>query len=292
MTVTELAVITPSFAPDAELFVDLHRSVLRYTPEETVHHVVVPDSDRALFERHASPRLRVWPASELLPRRYIRVPKPGVWVNARRPWPPVRGWVMQQALKIAVSGVVDVKTVIVADSDVVLVRPTSSDLFTVDGKLCLYRLEDGVNDTMPRHETWHHVARRLLGLQPPGPLPLPDYVSPLNVWDTSVVRAMQRRITEVTGRHWMDAFTSELHVSEFIVYGVFADELHGPRGPELHTEFCHNYWPTVPLDVAGATAFADRLGTRSLGMMISAKSHTPLDARQAAVRRCEAITAP
>ena len=32
---------------------------------------------------------------------------------------------------------------------------------------------------------------------------------------------MMDRIEKTTGRSWLDAFTGELHISEFIVYGVF-----------------------------------------------------------------------
>ena len=70
---SELAVITPTFRGDAEIFADLHRSVLEFTPEDTVHYVVVPPRDRALFARYEGPRCRVWTSSELLPKRYLHV---------------------------------------------------------------------------------------------------------------------------------------------------------------------------------------------------------------------------
>ncbi len=41
---SELAVVTPTYRPDADLFAHLHRSVLEHTPADTVHHVVVPAS--------------------------------------------------------------------------------------------------------------------------------------------------------------------------------------------------------------------------------------------------------
>src|SRR5947209_3699943 len=119
---SELAVITPSFAPDAKLFAELHRSVLEHTPAGTVHHVIVPPEHMSVFNHYTGARCRVWAESELLPRRYLRLPKAGLWVNVHRPWPPVRGWVVQQALKIAAAGQVDAEAVLIADSDVVLLR--------------------------------------------------------------------------------------------------------------------------------------------------------------------------
>jgi hypothetical protein len=285
--VTELAVITPCFRGDVGLFRDLHRSVLEFTSEDTVHHVLVPSWDKHLFTEYEGPRCRVWVRSEILPRRYVRVPSKNMFVNLRRPWPPLRGWVMQQTAKIAAAAQIDADFVLVADSDVVLVRPTSVDRFIADGQLCLYRIDNGVSEQMQRHVIWHQVARKLLGLPPPPPPPLPDFIAPLNFWDPAIVRAMQERVTEVTGQSWLDAFNAQRHVSEFILYGVFVEEVlsvNVPRPPVDNT-IVHSYYERVPLDHDSAMAFADKLPADAIGMMISAKSNTPMDVRQAAIAR-------
>ncbi|NJP95149.1 hypothetical protein HCN51_37920 [Nonomuraea sp. FMUSA5-5] len=285
---SKLAVITPSYAQDVDLFADLHRSVLEFTSDDTIHHVFVPPGDRGAFARFEGPRCHVWVRSELLPRRYLRMPGTDLYVNYRRPWPPLRGWVMQQTVKIASAGLIDAEAMLIVDSDAVLVRPTGVESFSRDGRLCLYRLENGVTAEMKRHVIWHQVARDLLGLPPSPPPPLPDYVTALTFWDPEVVRAMQRRITQVTGRDWLDAFNSRLHVSEFILYGVFVDEVLKADLP-VNTTICHLSYNHEPWDEATATAFADRLPPDAVGMMISAKSHTPMEVRQAAIRRCAQV---
>jgi hypothetical protein len=288
---TELAVITPSYGPDAELFADLHRSVLEHTSDDTVHHVIVPAAHKAAFLKHRSRRCRIWTHPELLPRRYVRLPLPGgVWVNPLRPWPPVRGWVMQQAVKIIAAATIEADAVLIADSDVVLVRPIGVERFTTGGQLCLYREADAVSEKLERHVLWHQVARELLGLPKAQTPPLPDYVTPLNFWDPAVVRAMQDRISETTGQNWLEAFTSQLHISEFIVYGVFVDEaLHASKPlPPADTTICHNNWSRRPLDHAEAIAFADAMDPNAVAMMISSHSHTPREIRLAAARRCSA----
>lgn len=285
------AVVTPSYGPDVSLFADLHRSVLEFTPCDTVHHVIVPARDRGRFAPFEGPRCRVVTEPELLPSTFRRSPKPGWWINLRRPWPPVRGWVLQQALKIAAAAELDAEHVLVVDSDVVLVRPVEPDRFVVGGRRCLYRLDGGVHHGMPRHLRWHEVARRLLGLPSAPPPPLPDYVSSLNVWEPVMVRALQRRITECAGRDWLDAITRELHVSEFVLYGVYIDEIasaHGTRPPADST-LCHDYWDDVPLDLPAALQFVDALPAEALGMMISSKSRTPTSVRRAALARCTEI---
>ena len=55
-----------------------------------------------------------------------------------------------------------------ADSDLVFIRPVSVDTFAPGGLVRLYRKDDGVDDSLPRHLRWHAVARELLGL-PPAP---------------------------------------------------------------------------------------------------------------------------
>jgi hypothetical protein len=284
----ELAVITPSYLPDASLFAELHRSVLEFTPDDTVHHVFVSGRDRSHFARYEGARCKVWTHTDLLPARYLAAPGSNIYVNARHPWPPVRGWIMQQAIKIAAAATLDADVVLLADSDVVLVRPVRADRFRRDGRLCLYREEGGVTADMQRHVIWHRVARELLGLTPAPPPPLPDYISPLNVWDPAVVRAMQARLAEVTGRNWLDAFTGQMHISEFILYGVFVDEVRSTSAarPPTDITFLHDNWAGTALDRDAAVAFADRLGPDAIAMMISAKSHTPDDVRRAAIRRC------
>jgi hypothetical protein len=193
---------------------------------------------------------------------------------------------MQQAAKIAAAGKVEADAVLLADSDVVLVRPTKADNFKADGRLSLFRKPDAVSASMERHVIWHRVARDLLGLPPAPPPPLTDYVDALIFWDPVLVRGMQERISQTTGRHWADAVTSQLHVSEFIVYGVYADEVLGQRDrPPVSPTISHSSYDRVPMDHAGAVAFADSLGPDAIGMMISSHSNTPLDIRQVAFER-------
>jgi hypothetical protein len=285
---TELAVITPCYRGDVALFRELHRSVLDFTPPDTVHHVFVPPQDKHLFTEFVGPRCQVTVRSELLPRHYVRLPKE-IYVNLKRPWPALRPWVMQQTVKIAATSELDADVVLVADSDAVFIRPITAERFRAgDGSLLLHREERAVKPEMTRHVLWHQVARDLLGLPPAPPPPLPDYVTPLNYWDPAVVRAMQQRITDTTGRAWMDAFNAQLHISEFILYGVFVDEVRTAttRRPDDGGVVCANYYDRVPMDHDGAIAFADGLAPETVAIMISSHSGTPEEVRQTAIKRC------
>jgi hypothetical protein len=285
---TELAVITPCYRGDVELFRELHRSVLEFTSTDTIHYVFVPPQDIEMFREYEGPRCRVTVRSELLPPYYFRMPRTEVYVNIKRPWPALRPWVTQQTVKMAAAAQLDVDVVLLADSDAILVRPTSADAFRVQGRLALHREEKAVSAEMTRHVLWHQVARTLFGLPPAPPPPLTDYVTALNFWEPAVVRDMQRRIAEIGGRNWMDVFNAQLHVSEFMLYGVFVDEVLGADGdrPATAGVICQNYYTREPMTPEQAIVFADGLAPETVAIMISSHSGTTEEVRRMAIRRC------
>jgi hypothetical protein len=287
----DLAVLTPSFRGDAALFADLHESVLANTAPSVVHHVVVPPSDARLFRRYEGPRCRVLTHQDLLPRYCVSVPyASGLTLNLRRPWPPVRGWVTQQIMKLAGTAAIDARAVLIIDSDAVLLREPTLDQFTHDGRPWHFRVDRAVTADMERHLLWHNVARQLLGLEGVVSAPAPEYVSPITVWDPAVVRSLIEHIADATGRNWIDAVAGELHISEFVLYGVFVDYVLGEMAP-YEGPLCHNYYERVPLTPADARAFADQMPPNALGAMISSHSHTPQDLRRDTFDRCGQIAA-
>ena len=292
-------VVTPTFRPDLALCRRLNRSVLEYCSPSVVHHILVPDEDVAAFASLRGPRCTVWPESAFLPRRIRRLARlhpvaqrlgyrgPRIAaVNVRRPYPPVRGWILQQVLKFAAAREIGERVVVLVDSDVELVRPLSpSALVRSDGVVRLYRADGAIDDRLPRHVMWHDVARALLGL-PHTPTPLPDYISSLNVWDRQLVVALQDRIEHVTGRPWVDALAAQVHFSEWTLYGVFVDAVAGAPANSFRSSstLCHSYWDTTPLDRASAADFAARCPEEAVGVLIQSKSGTPLEVRTAALR--------
>jgi hypothetical protein len=288
---TTLAVITPSYAPDLELCRDLNRSVIECTPADVPHHIVVPRRDLEAFASLRGPRTELWTVDALLPRRMLALPVVNTWLNLRRPYPPIRGWVIQQLVKLHAAAELGADVWLLADSDVVFVRPVTAQTFQQDGRFCYYRGANAVDQSMPRHIVWHDVARRLLGLPPAGPPPLPDYISPVNIWDRQTVLALRDRIEQVTGRNWLDAIGSQLHISEFMLYGLFVENVLQSSAHVVAAEsmLLHTYWPSTPLSRAGAQDFVHALPPDDVALMISAKSGTPLDVRREALSCIPAI---
>lgn len=280
---TRLAVITPSFGPDFELCADLNRSVLRNSPDTIHHQIIVPQSDRDLFGRLAGPRTHIRSEADFLPRSFVRLPFSAFTINLWRPLPPVRGWILQQIIKLAAVAASNEDVVVLVDSDVEFIRPFSAETFVQDGVVRLYRLPGEIDARLPRHVIWHHVARKLLGLPQAQP-PLTDYISSLLAWDPNVVRRMLSHIAATTGQPWASAIGSQLHFSEWTLYGVFVDEVMGPGANSFASDdpLCLAHWGTVPLTHESATEFMRRARPTDIAAMISAKSRTPLDVKRAA----------
>jgi hypothetical protein len=285
-TERQMVVVTPTYAPDLELFGDLHDSVLRCFPANVRHVAVANEPDLPLFRRFEGPRCLVIGVRDVLPRSVMSLPFSKLWMNLRRPVPPLRGWIVQQLVKLAVADEIPERVIVMADSDLVFIRPVTAATFAPGGRVRLYRMDDGVGDSLPRHLRWHAVARELLGLPPAPPPPLPDYVSSLNSWDRDVVNRMLRRVEDVTGRRWLEAVGKELHFSEWTLYGVYGDEFERARGITLSAEsLCHSYWGNVPLTDERASEWLSSTGPHDVAYMISAKSNTSPTVRRAAHAR-------
>jgi hypothetical protein len=278
----QMVVVTPTYAPDLELFADLHSSVLRWFPANVRHVVVVTEPDLVPFQRFEGQRCTVVGVRDVLPRSVRALPLTKLWLNLRRPVPPLRGWILQQLVKLAVAEQVPERVVVTADSDLVFIRPVTVSSLAPGGRVRLYRDDDGVDDSMSRHVRWHTVARDLLGLPAAPAPPLPDYVTALNSWDRDVVRRLLHRVEELTARRWLEAIGKELHFSECMLYGVYADEVEQAKDLEpTDDSLCHAYWGNAPLTLDGATTWLSSVGPDDVAYMISAKSNTPLSVRRA-----------
>jgi Family of unknown function (DUF6492) len=278
-----MAVITPSFAPDFELCADLHRSVLDYSPDSVHHHIIVPRSDLKLFGRLAGPRTHIRCETDLLPRSFVPVPFGNFAVNLGRPFPPVRGWILQQVVKLAAVAASEDDVVLLVDSDIEFLRPFSVETFVRNGVVRFYRKPDEIDERRPRHMIWHRVARALLGLPPAEPA-YTDYISSLLAWDPAIVRRMLARVTATTGRPWTTAIAGQLHFSEWTLYGVFVDDVIGVPAKSFASDdpLCLAYWDETPLNRDDAVDFLRGVRPTDVAAMISAKSRTPLAVRRAA----------
>ena len=246
---TRMSVITPSFAPDFELCADLNRSVLKYLPSSVHHHIIVPRSDLKLFAQLAGATTHIRCEADLLPASFVHVPFSKLTVNLGRPFPPVRGWILQQIVKLAAVAASDDDMVLLVDSDIEFIRPFAVETFVRNGVVRFYRKPDEIDERLPRHMIWHRVARALLGLPPAEP-PYTDFISSLLAWDPVIVRRLLAQVAATTGQQWATAIAGQLHFSEWTLYGVFVDNIIGAPAKSFASDdpLCLAYWGKTPLN--------------------------------------------
>lgn len=281
-----MVIVTPSFAPDFIAFERLHASVLQFTDESVRHLAIVPDRDVKKFSTLASQRLQVVSENDVLPRRLLltsalaRIPKlPRGFrvsaINMRRPWPPIRGWILQQLLKFSVVSKLDEDLALLIDSDVQLVRQVQATTFrTADGTVRVFRQPQGIVDGMDRHQVWQRTAVRLLGVDPE--TDSPDYISSFTSWNPSLVRECLGKIADVNGREWFDCLSGELDFSEFILYGTYVMCLAETRHRTFvsNRSLCHSYWETTPLLEANVPEFLAGIEPTDVAVLIQSNSGT------------------
>jgi hypothetical protein len=280
---TRMAVITKSFAPDFDLCAALNQSVLDNSPETVQHHIIVPRSDLKLFGQLAGPRTHIRCETDFLPRTFVPVPFKNIVVNLGRPFPPVRGWIQQQVVKLAAVEASEDDVVLVVDSDVEFFRPFTAEMFVRDGTVRFFCKPNQIDKQLRRHMIWHRVARELLGLPPAEP-PYADYISSPLAWDPVIVRRMLARVTATTGRPWPTAIAGQLHFSECVLYGVFVDGVIGAPANSFASDdpLCLLYWQPTPLNSDSAAHFIRGVRPTDIAAVIQSKSRTPLAVRKAA----------
>jgi hypothetical protein len=203
-------------------------------------------------------------------------------INLSRPFPPVRGWIQQQLIKLAAVAESEEDAVLIADSDVEFVRPFTPEMFIRDGKVRFFRNPDTIDAGLPRHMTWHRVARALLGLPPAEP-PYPDYISSLVAWAPATVRRMLARVAAVTARPWTTAIAGQIDFSECVLYGVFVDGVSDGRSNSFASEdpLCLLHWEQAPVSLDSVADFVRGVRPTDVAAMISSKSGTPPRVREA-----------
>ena len=258
------AIVTASYAADFDRARILCQSMDRHVSGHTRHILLVSDRDAALFRGLAGPRREIVAESEILPDWLHDLPDPlsffrrRIWLSTRTR--PLRGWHVQQLRRIAIAHHADEDALFYCDSDVVFVRPFDCASLWQGRDLRLFR-RDGRLD-QPGHEeqiAWAKHAGNILGL-PEADRPRHDYIATLIAWRSDSVRSMCRRISEVSGKHWVEAIASRREISECMIYGRYADEVAGSTG-HFHdaTELCHIYWNGPKLDEAALRSFLEGL---------------------------------
>lgn len=235
------AIITPSYSRDFERCRLTVESVNRFLSDDFTHYLVIDRRDIPMFRQFEGPRTHIVTAEDLLPSWIVRIPKVRkLWLSFKTL--PVRSWIVQQLMKLSVPTCIDADIYCFVDSDVAFIRPmTPQDLMEGD-KVRLFRRPGLAN--IPTHRRWHRSSAKLLGLEEREYFGS-DYIGNMIVWRRDRLLDMHRHIEQSTGKQWLRAVASQIHLSEYILYGIYIEHVLG-IGEAGHVgqanDLCHCSW--------------------------------------------------
>jgi hypothetical protein len=290
-----VAFVTVSYGPDRDRCALLSRSLDEFAPS-VEHWIVVDRADLQMFRSLRNNRTTVLTTEDVLPLwlRRLDLRKIGLrsnlWIQARGK--PVRGWLVQQLIKLAVSQELRAEVLVHVDSDVVLMRPFRiSSVFDREGRVRMFARPDTIDETLPNHVLWHRSAERLLGIGR-AEIPMPDLITSFVPWKRENTVALLDHIERTTGRHWLRALAAAWDVSEYILYGRFVLDVLGESSGQYVTSssLCRDYWSHAPLSAHELEAFLDGIGPDEIAVSITAKAGMrPADYAEVLERRWAAL---
>jgi hypothetical protein len=275
---TSLAFVTKSYEPDRARCELLCRSIELLAPAAR-HWIIVDARDLPAFRTLERSNTRVVATEELLPRRVrkLELHRFGIAKNVWMSWGtlPMRGWLLQQFAKLALVRIASEDILIHADSDTALIRRFDADmLISADGTIPIHRVPGAVDEQrLPTHVRWHRVAEDVLGLEP-RPLPLPDYIGPLIPWSREIACELLDEIARRSRGDWMQTLARKWHVSEYILYGRFTDDVVGRRNglPPACPLLCHSFWGPRRITNSELEEFIERSEPSQIGVLISSNA--------------------
>lgn len=287
----DVSLITVSYRGDYALAAELCASVEAYVSADIEHVLVVPRADVALFLPLKTKRRRIVFVEDLLPPSWRQLPIPsriqtpfGTW-RPRSFWATpqgfMRGWVLQQIIKLSCDIATPRSTLVFADSDVVFVRPFSREHLFRGAKTRLYHRPDETKES-ERHRAWHRAAAEILGL-PATDYFGADYIGNLITWRRDTLVALHDHIARVSGRDWQAALAGRRALSEYILYGAFAEHVLGEASghyPDTQ-DLVHASWHYELANPQSRAAFQGGLQGHHVAVLIqSTEDMAPSDRRR------------
>lgn len=264
-------------AADIELFELLARSVDDHVDPRITHYVVVPAADLPRFSVFANARREIVAQEEIFPEKLRKLP---TWLrhlsflkaDLRRPIyirpnrSALRGWMLQQYLKIEMSRRLDIAAIMHVDSDVAFFRRLAPEDAFDEGRVRFFRVDSRSRNRM--HDAWVEGSCRILGITPPA-VHMANYIENCLLWSTTVTRAMVAQIQNAHSQSLHDVLFGTKTMSEYYIYGIFADFF--PESADLAAEnvsFCNSYWPDQETGTVDFEALRQRLENKHCAIAV------------------------
>lgn len=277
------ALITPTFAGDFEQFSLLAHTVERHIPEHVPHYIVVPSADYDTFKPLRSQRTRLLKEEDVLPRWTQGLFKLGRYRVTSRSL-PIRGWILQQMIKLAAPSYAPEDVYLYVDSDVAFLKPFDpADEFLRDGKVklfCEIAQDDWPASVVEQCLSWRKISRRLLGITHEQN-PRAGYVGNVIPWRRDVVQSLQAYLDQGWGRSWPERIARCKYFSEYMLYGVYVENVLGYEAAGHYpddTVRALESWEATEQSVDDLTTMRDqKLSPHHLALMVSCKGQTPAE---------------
>lgn len=271
MNKLDFGIITPSYAPDFERCKLLTWSIEQFISTDFTHYIVVPARDLPLFRQLQKPNTEIITVESILPWWIQRSPFGQNWWLSLKNF-LIRGWIIQQIVKLAAAQYVNKDVLVFIDSDVTFVQPFNLERFIRSDQVRLFRVPPQIAPQTLMLEKWHRTATQLLGL-PATNHPVPGYIGQIMTWRRDNLLQLYQHIENISGRNWIETVCSSWDLSEYVLYGVFVDQVLGRSQHYFDKQrICHEYWSDELMSDEQLQEFFREILPEDIAVMISAKA--------------------
>jgi Family of unknown function (DUF6492) len=278
----DFAIITPSYAPDFERCQLLSWSIKEFVSPSINHYIIVDRRDLSLFRQLEGPQTKIITVESILPWWIQRIPllKNG-WLSLKTL--PIRNWIIQQIVKIAIAQFIDADVLVFVDSDTTFVRPFNFQSLIREGKVRLFQEHSYHTET---HFNGCKSAYELLGI-PDMNYPAPGYIGNIITWKRDNVLKLYEKLESISKQEWIQTLGNSWHLSEYILYGVFVDHFLKERSGHYYDaeKICHEYWSPSPMSDEELEHFFAEIPPHHVAVMISAKAGISVEQYQMLIKK-------
>lgn len=234
--------ITPSYLPDLRRCELMLETAQRHVSGMAGHYLIVDQSDMPYFAHLRSNHVTLVAKEEMLPGWIKKAPWTSKWWMSARTM-PVRGWILQQVIKLAVADYIEADAYCYADSDIAFFRHFDAHALWRGDQLRFQReTRRGEMLESRRYKNWYGMAARYCNL-PDHHAITGAYIAQLNTMKRSALQALMRQLERVEGRSWMEVLMGTWDFSEYILYGAFVEHVLAYEGHFIPLKLlCHSSW--------------------------------------------------
>lgn len=242
------------------------------------HYIVVDAQDYSLFKQLESPHTQILLKEDILPWWLKKIPyvNKNLWLSFRGKL--VRGWIVQQIIKIGMAYQAKEDILVFADSDVAFCRKFDFQSLVKEDDIRFYKKQACISADMEQgHYKWYKTASSLLDV-PMVDFPAPDYINQLLVWRRDNAVKLCQHLEKLHQKSWIEVLSNSWDLSEYVLYGTFVDSiLKDSSGHYFESsDICQNYYSEKALSDAEIEQFFKILPEDKVAVMLSAKANMPV----------------